>query len=74
MAKGTGTLDVAVELLPIITALLPKTYEIVGSLESTVVGVVRIKVSSDLIVGDSNLLECVVRDAGSTRRVMVLPK
>ena len=73
MEKGTGFLDIAVAVLPTVLSLLPKTYDVVGSHESSAHGVVRLKVQSEMLVGDDNRVTCEVRDAGSTRKVMILP-
>lgn len=70
---GTGFIDVAVEMLPMVLTLLPSAYEVIGSDNSPASGVVRLKLKSDLLVGAGNHMTCEVKDAGSTRKVMVLP-
>ena len=70
---GTGFVDVAVETLPMALTLLPSAYEVIGSGNSPSTGVVRLTLKSDMLVGTGNHLKIEVRDAGSTRKVMVLP-
>lgn len=73
MANGTAYLDVSVDMLQQVLLLLPSGYEVTGSKDSAIDKVVRLTVCSEMLVGEDNHITCVVTDAGSTRRVMVLP-
>lgn len=73
MNKGTGYIDVTVQVLPMVLGLLPSPFRIIGSRNADN-EIVRLMVESEEIVGDFHDLRCTVSDKGTTRTVeIVLP-
>ncbi|MFC3207381.1 hypothetical protein [Aquamicrobium soli] len=74
MAKGTAIIDVDARLLPQALTLFPSTYRVVGSQKSEHDGTVRLVMESeDVALGSSVFMTCEVRDAGSTRTIVMHP-
>lgn len=74
MAKGTATIDVTTEVLPLVMTLLPSTYRVIGSEPNELPDTVRLKMESEDIASGCRVhMTCMIEDAGSTRTIRVRP-
>ncbi len=73
MSKGTAAIDVEASCLPQALMLFPSTYSVIGSSCSIAPDTVRLIVESEDIAGHDMLMTCEVRNAGSTRTVVMIP-
>ncbi|GBD48088.1 hypothetical protein [Methylopila sp. Yamaguchi] len=71
MTKGTGYIDMTPEVLPHVLALLPRTYEVVGSDKAADKGFIRLILASDQIEGDGRQLTMQVTDDHGVRTAKV---
>ena len=72
---GRAAIDVLPEVLSILLASLPKSYQVAGSDLSSYDGCVRLILeSTDIADGTEDLVvSCIIEDAGSTRTVRMVP-
>jgi hypothetical protein len=70
---GTAIIDVSTDILATALALFPSTYRVVGSEASPAHGVVRLIVEGEDITGHDMVVSCEVKDAGSTRTIVMTP-
>nr|WMC97936.1 hypothetical protein RAR13_04265 [Aminobacter aminovorans] len=73
MSRGSAIIDVTVDALAVALAMFPSTYRVIGSEASLYANTVRLVVESDDIHGHDMIITCTVKDAGSTRTVVMEP-